>query len=139
MNPTHDWHIGTDGMELLIRRDEAHTVGVHLGHENMDDAHATRIVTSRLLEMIDTVHPGAVRAYLAAQDPTEAELDAAYAAFVAHSGPGRFINEFHESCCTECGYAVSWPHIEMDGGKRAKRHAARAALSAAQAVGRDAR
>ena len=55
MNPTHDWHVGTDGMELVIRRDEEDTVSIHLGHENIDDAHATIILTSRLLEMIETV------------------------------------------------------------------------------------
>ena len=70
MNPTHDWHTGTDGMELMIRRDEDDSVGVILGHENIDNAHSTLIVTSRLLEMIDTVQPGAVRAYLEQQETT---------------------------------------------------------------------
>ena len=67
MTPTHDWHI-CDGLELVIRRDEADSVGIHLGHEGMDDAHSTTVITSRLLEMIDTVQPGAVCAHLAAQD-----------------------------------------------------------------------
>lgn len=66
---TRDWHIGTDGMELRIRRDEEDTVGVSLGHENIDDAHATTILSSRLLEMIDSVSPGAARAHLAEQEP----------------------------------------------------------------------
>lgn len=77
------------------------------------------------------------RTYLAAQELTDAELDALHDAFVAHSGPGREINEFNESCCTECGYAVGWPERPLDGGRRAKRHAARAALSAARAARRD--
>lgn len=65
MPATHDWHIDTDGMELVIRRDEEDSVGVHLGHENIDNAHGTTIVTTRLLEMIEAVQPGALRPYLA--------------------------------------------------------------------------
>ena len=68
MNPTHDWHVGTDGMELIVRRDSPTSVGVHLGHENIDDQHSTTVITSRLLEMIDTVQPAAVRAYLEQQE-----------------------------------------------------------------------
>ena len=70
MNPTHDWHVGTDGMELMIRRDSPDSVGVLLGHEDIDDQHHTIVITSRLLEMIDTVQPGAVRAYLEQQETT---------------------------------------------------------------------
>lgn len=70
MNPTHDWHVGTDGMELMIRRDESDSVGVMLGHQDIDDQHNTTIITTRLLEMIDTVQPGAVRAYLEQQETT---------------------------------------------------------------------
>ncbi|UQN29465.1 hypothetical protein [Brachybacterium kimchii] len=73
MNPTHDWQIDTHSMELVIRRDEEDSIGVHLGHDNMDDAHATTILTSRLLEMIETVQPGAVRAWAASLPPTDAE------------------------------------------------------------------
>lgn len=113
--PTHDWHVGTDGMELLIRRDEADSVGVHVGHENIDDAHATTIITSRLLEMIDAVQPGAVRDHLREQEPTDAEVEAA--AHALHEDMGGMPDEFEHM------------HIE----------AARAALTAARAVGRDAR
>lgn len=67
MNPTHDWHIA-DGMELMIRHDESDSVGVMLGHEDIDDQLSTTVITSRLLEMIDTVQPGAVRAYLEQQE-----------------------------------------------------------------------
>lgn len=56
---THDWHIGTDGLELLIRRDEAHTLAVSLGHENIDDKHVTTILATRLVEMIESVAPDA--------------------------------------------------------------------------------
>lgn len=69
MNPTHDWHVGTDGQELLIVRYEEDTVGVHLGPEHIDIAReSTTLLTSRLLAMIDTVQPGAIAAYRAQHD-----------------------------------------------------------------------
>lgn len=79
MNPTHDWHVGTDGMELVIRRDEAGIVGVSLGRENMDDAHATIITASRLLEMIDTMQPDAIAAYRAEHEALLARIAGAAA------------------------------------------------------------
>ena len=39
---------------------------------------------------------------------TDAQLDAAYAAFRAHERGVEF-NEFGEHVCSECGYAYSWP------------------------------
>lgn len=74
---THDWHIGTDGLELLIRRDEADSLAVSLGHENIDDKRVTTIVATRLVEMIEVVAPDAfkyhdaqVRADTIAQEDT---------------------------------------------------------------------
>lgn len=77
MNPTHDWHVGTDGMELMVVRAEQDSVAVFLGPEANDplDRESTQIITSRLLEMIDTVQPGAVRAYLAEQEPPDAVVE----------------------------------------------------------------
>lgn len=63
MNPTHDWQIDTRSMELVIRRDEVDSVGVSLGHDSIDDAHSTTIITSRLIEMILTVQPDALDAH----------------------------------------------------------------------------
>lgn len=79
MNPTHDWHVGTDGMELMIRRDESDSVGVMLGHENIDDQRSTTIITSRLLEMIDTVQPDAIAAYRAEHEALLARIAGAAA------------------------------------------------------------
>lgn len=124
MNPTHDWHIA-DGMELMIRRDESDSVGVMLGHEDIDDVHSTLIVTSRLLEMIDTVQPGAVRAYLEQQEPTDAEVRAL----------GRGLNEAGWTC-HEGGDNPGF-YDECEDCRRVCDDLARAALSAARAARRD--
>lgn len=57
----HDWHVDTDGLELLIRRDEADSLAVSLGHENIDDKRGTTIVATRLVEMIEVVAPDAFK------------------------------------------------------------------------------
>lgn len=107
MNPTHDWHVGTDGMELTIRRDEEDTVGVHLGHENIDDHHGTTVVTSRLLEMIDTVQPGAVREWAASLPPTDEEVEAAAWAICRLQDDGYEPTEDHPcKACTEAARAA---------------------------------
>lgn len=73
--------------------------------------------------------------YLEAQgEPSDAALDAAFAAFRAHERSEEF-NEFGEHVCSECGYAYSWPS-GVDGrqevpARRRQRHIAREALRAA--------
>ena len=75
--------------------------------------------------------------YLAAQEPTDAEVEAAAEAWEAHT-----LAEFHEDegemCCRECGEAFDW--VPLDGVRfnaRRRSHRFRAALSAARAPQRD--
>lgn len=68
-------------------------------------------------------------------EPSEAALDAAFAAFRAHER-GEEFNELSEHVCSECGYAYSWPS-GADGRqevppRRRQRHIAREALRAGQ-------
>ena len=92
----------------------------------------------------------AARAHLAAQEATDAELDALYDAFMAHNEDER--NEeytrtedgepYHERICSECGEAVwikgehYWAATRANGARK-RHHVARAALSAARAARRD--
>lgn len=71
-------------------------------------------------------------------EPSDAALDAAFAAFRAH-GRGEEFNELGEHVCSECGYAYSWPS-GIDGrqevpSRRRQRHIAHAALRAAAETG----
>ena len=77
------------------------------------------------------------RAYLAEQEPTDAEVEAAAEAWEAHT-----LAEFHEDegemCCRECGEAFDW--MPLDGVRfnaRRRSHRFRAALFAARAARRD--
>lgn len=90
------------------------------------------------------------RTHLAAQEPTDAELDALYDTFIAHNEDER--NEeytrtedgepYHERICSECGEAVwikgehYWAATRANGARK-RHHVARAALSAARAARRD--
>ena len=92
----------------------------------------------------------AARTHLAAQEPADAELDALYDAFMAHSEDER--NEeytrtedgepYTERICSECGEAVwikgehYWAETRANGARK-RHHVARAALSAARAARRD--
>lgn len=89
-------------------------------------------------------------AHLAAQEPTDAELDALYDAFIAHSEDERSEEytrtedgePYHERICSECGEAVwikgehYWAATRANGARK-RHHVARAALSAARAARRD--
>ena len=100
-------------------------------------------------------HAGAVwargmEAARAAQEPTDAELDALYDAFMAHNEDERCEEytrtedgePYHERICSECGEAVwikgehYWAATRANGTRK-RHHAARAALSAARAARRD--
>ena len=90
------------------------------------------------------------RAHLAAQEPTDAELDALYDAFIAHNEDERSEEytrteegePYHERICSECGEAVwikgehYWAATRANGARK-RHHVARAALSAARAARRD--
>lgn len=72
-----------------------------------------------------------------AQEPTDAEVEAAGKAWQAHSRLAHPI-EGLEPSCAECGYAFGWPGItESEQQKRYREHVARVALSAARAVRQD--
>lgn len=85
----------------------------------------------------------------AAQEPTDAELDALYDAFMAHNEDERSEEytrtedgePYHERICSECGEAVwikgehYWAATRANGARK-RHHVARAALSAAARAAR---
>ena len=100
----------------------------HLAAQETDGGHGPR-TTAAIREWTG--------AWPAAQEPTDAELDAAHAAFTAHSRTRLSEDrEADETVCDECGYATTWP-LGYRTEKRATRHAAREAILAARAARRD--
>lgn len=92
--------------------------------------HDARIRTAAHSDL--TVYSEAVT--VESDEPTDAEVEAAYAAFKAHDGPERELNEYHERCCIECGDAMTWPGKKPD--RRNVLHGMRAALTAAKGARR---
>ena len=121
--------------------------------EAEDYARTPRMNVGTVRDRIAEAHQAGAewaRTHLAAQEPTDAELDALYDAFMAHSEDERSEEytrtedgePYHERICSECGEAVwikgehYWAATRANGARK-RHHVARAALSAARAARRD--